>query len=108
MFSTLVHLKVLLLVILTYIGPKADKLPRPNISEGATDSDWIYLSDPWTRYKKSTNLTGQAAVDQLWACCSDVLAGAAYDGMNSHTDKSELRAVRYIVQRLSLGGFYRT
>ena len=72
-------------------GPKADKLPRPNISEGATDSDWIYFSDQWKRYKRSTNLDGQAAVDQLWACCSETLARAVYDsGVDSHTDETKL------------------
>ena len=72
-------------------GPKAEKLPKPNITEGATDSDWVYFSDQWKRYKRSTNLNGQAAVDQLWACCGDTLARAVYDsGVDSHTDEDTL------------------
>ena len=60
-------------------GPKPDRLPRPTIGEGSTDSDWVYFTDQWERYKRSTKLDGQGAVDQLWACCSEELARAVYD-----------------------------
>ena len=55
-------------------GPKPDKLPRPTISEGVTHTDWVWFKDCWSRYKRSTDLRVQAAVDQLWACASDGLA----------------------------------
>ena len=58
---------------------KADKLPRPELKEGATEADFIYFKDSWTRYKRSTGLSGQAAVDQLWACCSSELSRSVYD-----------------------------
>ena len=82
-------------------GLKADKLPRPNISEGATDSDWIYFSAQWERYKRSTSLNGQAAVDQLWACCGETLARAVYDsGVDSYTDEAKLSdAIRKLAVR---------
>ena len=50
--------------------------PRPTICEGSTDSDWVYFTDQWERYKRSTKLDSQNAVDQLWACCSEELARA--------------------------------
>ena len=72
-------------------GPKADKLPRPTIGEGATDSDWIFFSDQWVRYKRSTGLSGESAVDQLWACLNDTLARAVYDsGENNNSDEGKL------------------
>ena len=48
--------------------PKPDKLPRPEIGEGATEADWVFFLDKWNRYKRSTALDdSQSAVDQLWA-----------------------------------------
>ena len=61
-------------------APKPDRLPRPQIGEGASQSDWVYFKDNWERYKRSTCLDAQKAVDQLWACCSDELARSVYDG----------------------------
>ena len=58
--------------------PKPDKLPRPALKDEATEADFIFFSDSWTRYKRSTGLTGQAAVDQLWACCSQELSRSVY------------------------------
>ena len=59
-------------------GPKPDKLPRPTISKGITQNDWVWFEDRWARYKRSTGLHGQSAVDQLWACASDSLARSCY------------------------------
>ena len=49
---------------------RADKLTRPALKDKGTEADFIFITDAWTRYKRSTGLTGQAAVDQLRACCS--------------------------------------
>ena len=35
-------------------GLKPDKLPRPQIGEGASQSDWMYFKSGWERYKRST------------------------------------------------------
>ena len=51
--------------------PTPDKLPNPQIGEGASQSDWLYFQSRWDRYKKSTRLEGQQAIDQMWACASD-------------------------------------
>ena len=72
-------------------GPKPDKLPRPTISEGITQTDWVWFEDRWARYKRSTGLHGQSAVDQLWACASDGLARSCYDsGVSSTTEEEAL------------------
>ena len=72
-------------------GPKPDKLPRPTISEGITQTDWVWFEDRWQRYKRSTSLYGQAAVDQLWACASESLARSCYDsGVSSITEEDVL------------------
>ena len=72
-------------------GPKPDKLPRPAISEGITQTDWVWFEDRWLRYKRSTGLHGQSAVDQLWACSSEALARSCYDsGVSSTTDEDTL------------------
>ena len=72
-------------------GPKPDKLPRPTISEGITQTDWVWFEDRWSRYMRSTGLQGQSAVDQLWACASEALARSCYDsGVSSSTDEETL------------------
>ena len=55
-------------------GSKPEKLPRPQIGEGASQSVWMYFQSGWDRYKRSTRLEGQKPIDQLWACASDELA----------------------------------
>ena len=75
-------------------GSRADKLPRPALREEATEADFIYFSDSWKRYKRSTGLTGQAAIDQLWACCSPELSRSVYDsGVTSEDSESKLLEV---------------
>ena len=72
-------------------GSRADKLPRPALREEATEADFIYFIDSWKRYKRSTGLTGQAAIDQLWACCSPELSRSVYDsGVTSEDSESKL------------------
>ena len=72
-------------------GPKPDKLPRPTISKGITQTDWVWFEDRWARYKRSTGLHGQPAVDQLWACASEGLARSCYDsGVSSMMEEEAL------------------
>ena len=74
-------------------GPKPDRLPRPNVGEGITESDWRHFSDKWSRYKRST-LTGASAEhvsDQLWACCDEGLEKAVNNtGLNSSSTEEQL------------------
>ena len=70
---------------------KPEKLPRPTISEGITQTDWVWFEDRWARYKRSTGLHGQSAVDQLCACASDGLARSCYDsGVSNNTEEEAL------------------
>ena len=64
-------------------GAKPDKLPRPNISEGITDADWVWFEEQWRRYKRSTGLEGQSIIDQLWACANSSLARRCYEAGNT-------------------------
>ena len=49
---------------------RADKLPRPQLREGATEADFIYSLDSWTRYKRSTELSGQEDIDHGTFACA--------------------------------------
>ena len=72
---------------------KQEKLPRPSLGTGITDADWNYFESQWQRYKRSTRVTGQDAVDQLWACLNETLARAVYDsGENNDSDEEKLMA----------------
>ena len=53
---------------------KQEKLPRPTLETGISDADWSFFVSQWERYKRSTKILGQEAVDQLWACASEEMA----------------------------------
>ena len=80
---------------------RADKLPRPSLKDEATEADLIFFKDSWTRYKRSTGLTGQGVVDQLWACCSQELSRSVYDsGVTSEaTETALLHAMKKMAVR---------
>ena len=82
-------------------GPKPDKLPRPKVAEGASQTDWAYFKNGWERYKRSTQLDGQPAIDQLWACASDELARAVYDSgvLGNCTEADLLKAMEKLAVR---------
>ena len=54
-------------------GVKAENLSRPILGEEITEVDWGFFLSEWSRYKRSTGLTGQNTMDQLWACAADSL-----------------------------------
>ena len=58
------------------LRPVMDKraaIPRPEVDEGVTESDWSFFSAQWERYKSSTSLSGEAEAQHLWAACSKAL-----------------------------------
>ena len=72
---------------------KPESLPRPSISEGATEADFARFQDKWSRYKRSTlsEATPQHVSDQLWACCSSELETSVYNtGASSNTAEADL------------------
>ena len=84
-------------------GPKPDRLPRPTIGEGVTESDWMHFLDKWSRYKRSSlpNANPQHISDQLWACCDTELETSVYNtGINSESDeKTLLEAMKKLAVR---------
>ena len=75
-------------------GGKQEKLPRPALDTGITEADWTFFESQWKRYKRSTRLLGQDAIDQLWACASEELGRQCHDaGMTEDTTEEELLAM---------------
>ena len=75
---------------------KPDRLPRPTLGEGITESDWLHFCDKWSRYKRSTlaGADSELISDQLWACCEEDLERAVYNsGVTSKTSETELLEV---------------
>ena len=62
---------------------RADKFPRPEICDPATDTDWQYFEASWASYKRATKITGQAACDQLWHCPSESLKKKVRNSANN-------------------------
>ena len=63
--------------------PVMDKraaIPRPEVDEGVTESDWSFFSAQWERYKSSTSLAGEAEAQHLWAACSQALQRSLHGG----------------------------
>ena len=72
-------------------GGKQERLPRPALDTGITEADWTFFKAQWERYKRSTRLLGQDAIDQLWACASEELGRQCHDaGANKDTTEEEL------------------
>ena len=72
---------------------RPESLPRPSISEGATEADFARFEDKWARYRRSAlaRATPQHIQDQLWACCSDELEVSVYNsGASTSTEEKEL------------------
>ena len=72
---------------------RPESLPRPTISEGATEADFARFQDKWARYRRSTlaQALPQDILGQLWACCSAELETSVYNaGANATTDETEL------------------
>ena len=48
-------------------------IPRPQVEEGITESDWSFFDAQWTRYKASTGLSDVSETQHLWAACAESL-----------------------------------
>ena len=73
--------------------PKPKELPRPELDEGITESDWQHFKEKWDRYKRSclTTATQTVTQDQLRACCSDQLEKSLYNsGLNAAATEDDL------------------
>ena len=48
-------------------------IPRPQVEEGITESDWLFFVAQWARYKASTGLSEASETQHLWAACAESL-----------------------------------
>ena len=72
-------------------GVKAENLSRPILGEEITEVDWGFFLSEWSRYKRSTGLTGQNTMDQLWACAADSLKKSCHQsGASDAATEEEL------------------
>ena len=49
------------------------KMVKPSAGLEMTKSKWKYFVNQWKLYKRTTRLTGQDVVDDLWQCLFDPL-----------------------------------
>ena len=75
------------------VQPKPKELPRPEVDEGITESDWQHFKEKWDRYKRSclSKATETVIQDQLRACCTDQLEKSLYNsGISPEATELEL------------------
>ena len=48
--------------------PKPAPVQRPEIDLGTTESEWNFFIAEFDRYKRTTGITGQTVLDELWHC----------------------------------------
>ena len=48
-------------------------IPRSQVEEGITESDWSFFTAQWARYKASTGLSDASETQHLWAACAESL-----------------------------------
>ena len=59
---------------------KRDAIPRPNIQENSSDSDWSFFLAQWKRYTMGSNTTDAEEIQQLWAACTPHLQRQLHNG----------------------------
>ena len=79
---------------------KAEKLARPNLEEEISEVDWNFFLSEWSRYKRSTGLTGQSIMDQLWACATDKLKKSCHQ--SGATDSTTEEQLLEFMKKLSI------
>ena len=73
------------------IVDKRAAIPRPEVDEGVTESDWSFFTAQWDRYKETTQLSGTTEAQHLWAACSTILQRSLHNaGAGKVTDPVEL------------------
>ena len=79
---------------------KAEKLPRPTLGEDVTEVEWSFFTGEWQRYKRATGVTGQIAMDQLWACATDSLKKSCHQ--SGATDSTTEEQLLEFMKKLSI------
>ena len=72
---------------------KAEKIPRPQLKDECTDSDWSFFLYKWREYKDNTNLAGQQVTDQLRHCATVEIQRRVFEGgCDRNTTEADLLA----------------
>ena len=50
------------------VRPKPAPVQRPEIDLGTSESEWNFFIAEFDRYKRTTGITGQTILDELWHC----------------------------------------
>jgi len=89
--------------VLNTVSCKAEALKRPEATLDMSDTAWRDFKSQWSRYKRSTGLQNQEAIDQLISCCSNPLRmdiNSETDGtLNSMAETEILATMRQIAVR---------
>lgn len=84
---------------------KPESLKRPLATLDMSEGQWRDFSSQWSRYSRSTGLSGQDAVDQLMCACSDPLRldmnSESGTKLNSMNEEDLLKAMESIAVRKS-------
>ena len=96
----MVHPQVAASLASSQSGVKAEKLARPTLEEEISEVDWNFFKNEWSRYKRSTGLTGQSIMDQLWACASDNMKKRCHQ--SGATDQTTEDQLLEMMKRLSI------
>ena len=79
---------------------RAEKLTRPTLEEEISEVDWNFFQSEWSRYKRSTGLTGPSIMDQLWACASANMKKRCHQ--SGATDQTTEEQLLEMMKRLSI------
>ena len=80
-----------------------EKLPRPEATLDMSDTQWREFMREWSRYKRSTGISGQLMLDQLHGCCSAPLrldmASEVGDELDSMQEDTLLQTMKRLAVR---------
>ena len=75
------------------IQNRRDRIPRPQVDEGISQSDWNFFSSQWAIYVKGTGIVGDSVVLHLWEACSESLQRSLHHaGAGTEEDADRLMA----------------
>ena len=65
---------------------KTEKLRRPMVNTGMSESEWTFFVHKWERYTRHAKLSEAQKLDELWACMdADIERLAFNDGLTANT-----------------------
>ena len=82
-----------------------EKLPRPEATLDMSDTQWREFKREWSRYKRSTGISGQLMLDQLHGCCSAPLRLDMASEMGDELDGMQEGALPQTMKRLAVREF---